>query len=53
MLYVNLYIKVNSGMYLDDKQKIMHNIRNQLKAHFKGIVDVVVHIDPKSELIEG
>lgn len=45
-IFVDLSIHVKTGLPIEQAHTIAHDVENQLKSHFDGIEDVVVHLEP-------
>lgn len=45
-IFVDLHVKVMSDMHIRDSQRLVARIENDLKRTFRGVSDVLVHIEP-------
>lgn len=45
-IYVDLHIQVDKNLPLERAHKISHKVIDEIKKTFKGVNDVVVHIEP-------
>lgn len=45
-IFVDLSIHVKNGIPIEQAHVIAHEVEDQLKSHFDGIEDVVVHLEP-------
>ena len=45
-IYIDLHIHVDPKLSIDKAHEISHNVESKIKKSFKGVKDVVVHIEP-------
>ncbi|MDT7042819.1 cation diffusion facilitator family transporter [Candidatus Nitronereus thalassa] len=45
-IFIDLSIQVEKGLPIEQAHAIAHDVEDQLKGHFEGIEDVVVHLEP-------
>lgn len=48
-IYVDLHVQVNPHMHIDQAHQISDDIEETIKKSIPGVVDVVVHIEPRDK----
>lgn len=48
-IHIDLHIQVNPNITIIEAHKIGHIVQNKLKETFKGVYDVITHVEPEEE----